>query len=142
MLRNPNADGRQNRDVVRPRANGKDITSRPSGTWIIDFGVDLTEAESALYEAPFEYVNTYVRPLRKESKRQIYASNWWLHMESRPGMRQALEGFDRFIATPTTAKHRLFVWLSKEILPDHSLIAFAYDDDYTFGVLHSSSATA
>jgi hypothetical protein len=34
-------------------------------------------------------------------------------------------------------KHRLFVWLTPETLPDHQLIAFARDDDYTFGVLHS-----
>ena len=45
---------------------------------------------------------------------------------------------NRYIATPTTgAKHRLFVWLSDDVLPDHSLIAIARDDDYFFGVLHS-----
>ena len=137
MLAQPNPDGRNNRDVVRPRVNGRDITSRPSGTWIIDFGVDLSVEESALYEAPFEYVNSHVRPMRLQNKRRIYADNWWIHMESRPGMRQALQGLNRYIATPTTAKYRLFSWLSTEVLPDHSLIAIARDDDYTFGVLHS-----
>ena len=52
-------------------------------------------------------------------------------------MRQALQGLERYIATPTTAKHRLFAWLSAELLPDHSLIVIARDDDCTFGVLHS-----
>ncbi len=137
MLNSPNPDGRDNRNVVRPRVNGRDITSRPSGTWIIDFGVDLPIAEAALYEAPFEYVNTHVRPSRMNSKRALYAKNWWLHMEPRPGMRQALKGLDRYIATPTTAKHRLFAWLGSEVLPDHSLIVVAHGDDYTFGVLHS-----
>ena len=47
MLGQPNPDGRHNRDVVRPRVNGKDITSRPSRTWIIDFGVDLPLTEEA-----------------------------------------------------------------------------------------------
>ena len=135
MLGQPNPDGRDNRDVVHPRANGKDITSRPSGTWIIDFGIDLPVAESALYEAPFEYANTHVRPKREGSRSKV--SNWWIHERPRPEMRQALQGLDRYIVTPTTAKHRLFAWLSAEILPDHSLIAIARDDDYTFGVLHS-----
>jgi type II restriction/modification system DNA methylase subunit YeeA len=36
------------------------------------------------------------------------------------------------------SKHRLFVWLDGETLPDHQLIVFARDDDYFFGVLHSS----
>ena len=135
MVNQPNPDGRHNRDVVRPRANGKDVTSRPSGTWIIDFGVGLSIAESALYEAPFEYVNRHVRPSREQSRSKV--SNWWIHERPRPEMRQALQGLDRFIATPTIAKHRLFTWLSEEVLPDHQLIAIARDDDYTFGVLHS-----
>ena len=137
LIDQPNPDGRKNRDVVRPRVNGRDVTSRPSGTWIVDFGVDLPVTEAALYEAPFEYVNTHVRPSRMHSKRQKYTDDWWIHMEPRPGMRQALQGLERYIATPTTAKHRLFAWLSAELLPDHSLIAIARDDDCTFGVLHS-----
>ena len=137
MLAQPNPDGRNNSDVVRPRANGRDVTTRPSNTWIIDFGVDLSVEESALYEAPFEYVNVHVKPLRLENKRKIYADNWWLHMEPRPGMRQALQGLNRYIATPTLAKHRLFVWQTSEVLPDHQLIVIAWDDDFSFGVLHS-----
>ena len=42
-----------------------------------------------------------------------------------------------FIATPTNSKHRIFVWLTPDILPDHQVIAFAREDDYFFGVLHS-----
>ena len=135
MLNQPNPDGRNNSNVVRPRTNGKDITSRSSDTWIIDFGVDLSMEESALYEAPFEYVNTHVRPNREKSRSKI--ANWWIHERPRPEMRQALQGLGRYIATPTTAKHRLFAWLSREVSPDHSLIVVARDDDYTFGVLHS-----
>ena len=135
MLKQPNPDGRNNSDVVRPRVNGKDITSRPSRTWIIDFGVHLPIGESALYEGPFEYVNTYVRAKRQQSRSKV--SEWWIHERPRPEMRQALLELHRFIATPTTAKHRLFTWLSAQVLPDHSLIAIARDDDYTFGVLHS-----
>jgi type II restriction/modification system DNA methylase subunit YeeA len=53
-------------------------------------------------------------------------------------MRTALAPLDRFIATPTVSKHRLFAWLKGTTLPDHQLIVFARDDDYFFGVLHSS----
>jgi hypothetical protein len=52
-------------------------------------------------------------------------------------MRRALAPLGRYLATPEVAKHRPFVWLSPEVLPDHQLIAFAADDDYTFGLLHS-----
>ena len=52
-------------------------------------------------------------------------------------MRTALSKIKRFIVTPCVSKHRVFVWLGAGILPDHQLIAFARDDDYFFGVLHS-----
>ena len=136
LINQPNPDGRDNRVVVRPRANGKDVTSRPSGTWIIDFGVGIQISEAALFERPFEYVLEHVKTKREESRSKI--ANWWIHERPRVEMRQAINGLGRFIVTPTTAKYRLFTWLRPEVLPDHSLIAIARDDDYTFGVLHSS----
>ena len=134
MLTSPNPHGKGNADVVRPWVNGRDITGRSRGMWIIDFA-DMPVEEAALYETPFEYVNTHVRPQREQSRSKI--SNWWLHERPRPDMKQALKGLLRYIATPTTTKYRLFVWLPADILADHALIAVARDDDYTFGVLHS-----
>ena len=52
-------------------------------------------------------------------------------------MRQALAQVSRFICTPRVAKHRLFVWLDVEVLPDSATVAIARDDDYFFGLLHS-----
>jgi hypothetical protein len=138
MLASPNPHGRSNAEVVRPWANGLDTTRRPRGMWIIDFGVDMPLEEAALYEAPFEYVKREVMPTRVENRRAAYAKRWWLHVEPRPAMRLALNELDRYIGTPRVAKHRLFVWLPKETLPDSQIIVFAREDDYSFGVLHSS----
>jgi len=137
LLASPNPDGRGNADVVRPWMNGLDITRRPRDMWIIDFGIDMAETEAALYEAPFEYVREHVRPERIDNKRAAYAERWWLHAEARSGMRAALAQQARYLATPILTKHRLLVWLPVGTLPDHALIAFARDDDYAFGVLHS-----
>jgi type II restriction/modification system DNA methylase subunit YeeA len=52
-------------------------------------------------------------------------------------MRKALQPFERFIGTPRVAKHRLFVWVDKAVLPDCQVVAIARDDDTTFGILHS-----
>ena len=136
MLASPNPDGRHNSEVVRPWINGKDITGRSRGMWIIDFG-DMTSEQAALYEAPFKYVETHVKPGRITNRRPLYAKNWWWHMEPRPGMRKALEGFNRYVATPRVSKHRVFVWAQTDTLCDSAIIAIASDDDYTFGVLQS-----
>ncbi len=57
----PNPNNKPNTDVLKPWANGMDITRRPSDTWIIDFGTDRLEEESALYEIPFQYIVQYVK---------------------------------------------------------------------------------
>jgi len=137
MLASPNPDGRSNAEVLRPWVNGLDITRRPRHMWIIDFGVNTPVEEAMLYEAPFEYVKEHVEPTRSKVRRKSYAEKWWLHVEPCSGMRAAIEGLSRFIATPTLAKHRLFVWLPTGTLADHQLIVFARDDDYFFGLLHS-----
>ncbi len=135
MLPLPNPHGRPNSEVVKPWANGLDITRRPRGMYIVDFGTGMTGEQAALYEAPFEYVNEHVRPKRESSRST--RPEWWLHERPRVDMREALTGLSRYLATARVAKHRLFVWLDEATLPDSQIIAFAHDDDYFFGVLHS-----
>ncbi|MEK7326166.1 MAG: type IIL restriction-modification enzyme MmeI [Chloroflexota bacterium] len=75
--------------------------------------------------------------MRSKNRRMAYAEKWWQYAEARPGMRAALLGKSRFIATPRVSKHRIFVWLKPEVLANDGTIVFARDDDFSFGVLHS-----
>jgi hypothetical protein len=136
MLAQPNPDGRENRDVVRPWHNGLDIGGRPRGMWIVDFA-DRSLAEAALYEAPFEFVRAHVKPARDTNRSDRRRTYWWQLGASAGEMRAALAGRRRYIATIRHSKHRLFVWEGGDVLPDSALIAIAKDDDYTFGILHS-----
>ncbi|WP_298291965.1 DNA methyltransferase [Thiomonas sp.] len=135
-LAQPNPHGRPNSDVVKPWANGMDVTRRPSDTWIIDFGTETTEGEAALYELPFAYLSNSVQAARR-GKREAIASKWWLHTRPRPEMRQALRELNRYIVTPRVAKHRLFAFQHSSVLPDCQLVAIARADDTAFGILHS-----
>ena len=132
-----NPNGRPNGDVLRPRIVGMDVVQRSSDQWIIDFGSSMTEAEATLYEAPFAHVAEHVKPARARNRIKALREAWWRHWRPRPAMWRALEGMTRCIATPTLAKHRLFVWLDTSVCPDHQLIVIARDDDTTFGILHS-----
>lgn len=134
MPLNPN--GRSNGDVVRPLLNGMDITRRTSDRWIVDFGT-AAEAESAMYEAPFEHILTTVKPLRSENRRVRRRLFWWQHGETVPGIRRAIAGRSRAIFTPRVAKHRLFVWAEPTVVPDSAVVIIARDDDTSFGILHS-----
>jgi type II restriction/modification system DNA methylase subunit YeeA len=134
LPRNPN--GRPNSDVVRPWSNGMDITRKPSDTWIVDFA-SMDEGSAALYEAPFEYVRQTVKPERDRNRDAGRKRNWWLHGRTGYDFRQTVEPLICYIATPRVAKHRLFVWLDKTVLPDSAVVAICRDDYTTFGILHS-----
>ncbi|QFT92394.1 hypothetical protein FIU86_06035 [Roseovarius sp. THAF9] len=137
LARPQNPNGRTNGDVVRPWLNGMDVTRRPSGKWIIDFGPNMPMSDAALYEEPFQIVQALVKPKRDGLRRDNHREYWWIHGEARPGMRRALKGLFRFVVTPRVAKHRFFVWADKSALADSRLVVIAAEDDATFGVLSS-----
>ena len=132
-----NPNGQTNADVLKPWVNGMDLTRRPAGKWIVDFGWTMSDGNAALYEEPFRWVKERVCPMRQQNRRAAYREYWWRHVEPRPGMWGALEGLSRYIATARLAKHRLFGWYDVCICPDSQLIVIARDDDTTFGILHS-----
>ena len=132
-----NPNGRTNADVLKPWVNGMDLTRRPAGKWIVDFGWTMSDGDAALYEEPFRWVKDCVHPMRQRNRRDAYRAYWWRHVEPRQGMWAALGNLSRYIATPRVAKHRLFVWCDARICPDSALIVIARDDDTTFGILHS-----
>lgn len=137
MLIEPNPHGYPNSDVIVPWVNGLDVTRRPRGMFIINFGSPLNEEDCAKYQSPFGFVSQHVRPERLKNNRALYAKYWWRHVEPRPGMLASLENLPRFLATARVAKHRLFDWLEAPTLPDSQVFAFARSDDFAFGILHS-----
>ena len=132
-----NPNGRTNADVLKPWVNGMDLTRRPAGKWIVDFGWTMPEGDAALYEEPFRGVKERVYPMRQQNRRAAYREYWWRHVEPRQGMWGTLAGLSRYIATVRHSKHRLFSWFDARICPDSALIVVARDDDTTFGILHS-----
>ena len=137
MLTAANPHGRPNSDVVKRWMNGRDINQKPRDMWIIDFGVDMPEDEAALYEAPFEHVAAEVKPRRDANRNARYRNKWWLHGSPVPTMRSAMSGLRRYIGTSMVSKHRIFAFIDGDVLPDTTIIAFARDDDYFLGALHS-----
>jgi hypothetical protein len=136
-LLQPNPHGRPNSDVLKPWANGFELSRGPQHQWIIDFGIEMPEADAALYELPFAYVTEHIKAERLQNNRESYRKYWWRFAEPRPGLRQALKSLQRFIGTVAHSKHRFFVWLPIATSPDQALITVARADDATFGILHS-----
>ena len=131
-----NANGLPNTAVVRPLMNAVDIVRRPSDAWIVDFA-DMSEADAAFFAEPFGHVVREVKPLREQNRDRQRRENWWQLGRSGADLRKAIAPLARYIATPRVAKHRIFVWLDKRVLPDSRVYAIAREDDTSFGILHS-----
>ncbi len=138
---NPNR--RSNAEVLKPYWNGDDVTGRPRDMWFIDLPLGLSKADASLFVKPFEYLATAqdedgktVQELRVALGERA-GPRWWEPHWPRPDMRARITHLRRYIVTPETAQHRLFVWLSYPVLPDKNLIVIPREDDLIFGLLHS-----
>jgi len=135
-LKQPNPNGKPNSEVVRPWANGMDITRRPSDTWIIDFNF-MSETDASLFELPFRHIEIGIKLFRVNKREKSAVEKWWLHQRPRPELRKSVAPLKRFITTSMVSKHRFFVWMPKVQIPENLCVVIAKDDDTTFGILHS-----
>lgn len=124
-------------EVVRPYVTARDITQTSRGRYVIDlFGYSEQESRDR-YPCFYQWLAERVKPERENNKRDGYRSSWWIFGEPRPLMRPALKYLKRFIVTPETSSHRIFVFVPQEMTPDHSLFVVSVEDSWLFGVLSS-----
>ena len=122
---------------IRTFRNGRDITKRPRGVMVIDlFGLTAEETRERFPEV-YQWVYERVKPERDQNKRRSRRENWWIFGEPNPKLRDVLSGLNRYIVTVEVSKHRFFLFLETEILPDDRLVVIASTDAYHLGVLSS-----
>jgi MmeI, DNA-methyltransferase domain/MmeI, target recognition domain len=143
----------RNEDVILPFLIGRDLVTgngRPT-RYVIDFqGRDVVTAQS--YVQPFEHIKTNVLPERERKAQegktadgklrphhQLFLKYWWRQAYDRADMISAISKINRYIACSAHTKRPIFDFVSKTIRPDHALIVFVFEDDYSFGILQSSA---
>lgn len=130
--------------VVRPYINGRDLAARPRGVFAIDFfGLSEAQARSKYPEA-YQHLLQTVLPerqataLRSKTKdANEDAATWWLFCRPRPELRAFSATLERVIVSVQTARHRVFQFLSTDIMPDQKLMVFGLRDGYSLGLLSS-----
>ncbi|WP_118827738.1 class I SAM-dependent DNA methyltransferase [Salinibacter ruber] len=126
------------RRYVKPFVRGASLTRYTNpNEYVIDlFGLSEDEARQEVPEL-FQKVRDRVKPEREQNNRASYREKWWIFGEPRTNFRDATEEIDRYIATPRTAKNRVFLFLEDEVVPESEIVAFALEDPYYLGVLSS-----
>jgi len=136
-LREPNPHGCSNSEVVMPWVNGNAVTDRSKDLWVVDFGVETTVEEAALFGAPFAHVQAEVQPERAKNNDAGRRKNWWRFGRNGADFRAVTGMLTRFVVTSRVAKYRTFLWLYAPVSPDSRLAVVARSDDATFGLLQS-----
>jgi hypothetical protein len=123
-------------EIIKPFRNGKDLTARPRGVFVMDFAM-RTEAEAREYPSLFDIVRDRVKPERDANNQASRREYWWRFGRSNEMLRAALKGLPRYIATAETSKHRVFTMLDGSVAPDNAVVCIASDNAFVLGVLNS-----
>lgn len=159
-----NADA-QAEQVIHPYLIGEELNGTGQPTrYVIDIAAD--DAIQAAVEAGsvvMDHLRSTVLPDReasadreKEKNEKLRAANpnrnvtwhqrnflekWWQLGWRREQMVESITGLTRYIALSRVAvqtRQSVYAFISPEIRPGDALQVFAFEDDYSFGILHSS----
>ena len=154
---------RSSRQVVFPFLIGRDLVAQAQGKpsrYVIDLG-QYDQIESQQFKAVYRYVQEKILPTREERAKaeleknlqakadnpkaklnhhhEMFLKQWWKHSYGRTDMLAEIANLSRFIVCSEVTKHPIFDFVSPSIRPDHTLIEFMFEDDYSFGILHSEA---
>jgi hypothetical protein len=141
-----------NREVVHPFLIGAEmLTKGEPMRWVIDFQkMDIIKASR--FTAPFAHVQHHVLPhvnalAETENKAsgksagqdQGWLKTWWQHFRCRKELVDTVARKHRYLACCEVTKRPIFCFVDTYVRPDHTLEAFAFADDYSFGILQSAT---
>ena len=112
-----------------------DLTQRPSGTWIIDYGVTLPQRTQRSMR---RFSSTHSRTSsRNETDHEPRSTSGGSTSSGPRGNARRTCSASPFPLHDPRLQASVFVWLAAPTLPDSATFAFARADDLFFGVLHS-----
>ncbi len=151
----------KNAEVLKPYLNGNELVANLNSQpkrFVIDFS-QLSFGKAKEYKDLYKIVEKKVLPDREKlAKKQItdndelleknpklkvntsyvqYYNSWWQLIGKRPELVERLTKIKRYIAVSAVSKRQIFEFISSEIRPNAALIVFAFDDDYSFGIIQS-----
>jgi len=148
-------------EVLKPFLNGNELVAAAGSQpkrFVIDFTLHDVIA-AANFKEPFQRIGSTMLPdrktkgkkqqkeneqlLKKNSKAKInkhhinFLNNWWKLSYGRENMLRQRNSLVRYIACSRVTQHPIFEFISSEINPNDALMAFCFEDYYSYGVISS-----
>lgn len=126
--------------VVRPYLTSQDIAGEPRQQptrWVIDFGMLPLDAAEAWPQA-LDIVKKKVKPMRDRNNDRGFRKHWWRFGRPRGEMRDAIGDLRRYVAGTRHGVRLHFCWCELPAMASDATNVFAFEDDYSMGILCSS----
>ena len=153
---------RRNRQALMPYLIGRDLVGNPRGLpsrYVIDFNeLDIIEIRN--FPDLYKLISETVLPERQRkakaeiqkndealaanqesnvnSVQQQRLTKWWTHNNRQSELSSYLQTIDRYICCSQVTKRPIFDFVATSICPSNMMKVFAFEDDYTFGILQSN----
>jgi hypothetical protein len=124
-------------ELLKTLFNGRDLTQTPRGVAVIDTNEFEDRELRTQFPVLYQHLLEHVKPERDLNRRESRKTRWWRFGEPAPRMREGLANLHRYIATTRTAKHRIFSFLTEDILSESKIVAITLDDAAWLAVLSS-----
>ncbi len=139
------------KEVLKPFLVGEELVGNKNaqpGRFVIDFTFkNLMEA--SIFKEPFAILQKKVLPFieqkAKEEEDGISKANgriqqlkiWWKMWRRREDMLNEKSNLKRFIACARVTQRAIFEFFESDINPNDKVMAFMFEDDYSFGIIQS-----
>ena len=131
-------------EIVRPYLDSDDIaemTDQSAGRWVIDFNQRSLE-QATSFSAALDILRDRVKPERDFSDDAGFRTKWWLFGRPRIPMRKALTGLSHYLAVGRHGKRMFITKVAMSTMASDATNVFAFDDDYSMGILLSRAHDA
>jgi hypothetical protein len=139
------ADGERARAVIKPYRGGSELVRGSEDRFVVDLFEYDEKGARAHFPGLYQHLLKSVREAREKVALRSstpdaadYLARFWQFAKNRPGLRAALAGLARYVATTETTKHRIFQFVPGNLIADHMIIGIASDEAYQLGVLSSN----
>lgn len=135
--------------AIRPVATGNDMLRGRLATEP-DYCINLTDCNDEedakrVGRKAFEHLRKHVYPWLKEQAESkdapgVYPAwlrRWWKPWAPREDFFAPIAGRLRVLVCPKVSARPCFAFISMRFVPTDTMYVFAFDDDYTFGILNS-----
>ena len=122
---------------IRPFVGPKDIVQSSRARLALDFDGLSSQEVRDNFPAAYDKLLRDVKPERDSNREEYRRLNWWLFGRRNTKIREFTKDLEYYLATPRTAKHRIFTQLRANVISESEIVVIGLFSQDILGILSS-----